>query len=153
MRGNTVTNRYEDFTDLIMTSYRAIQKIKAAGMKKIHLKAGDVNCLYYLSRYPTGLPNSRLADLSGVDKAAVSRTLNSLMKQGYITLSPEDADKKYGKRYILTAQGEAAANEVNQKVESVVDEIGQHIRLEESEVFYKTFHAISSALVELSENV
>ena len=146
-----MTSKYEDFTDLVMTSYRVIQRIKTAGMKKINLKAGDVNCIYYLSKYREGLSNARLADLSGVDKAAISRTLNALMQKGYVTLSAEDDSKKYGRRYVLTDIGRAAADEVNQKVDSVVSEVGKNISEKEGKVFYETFHSISEQLVKLSE--
>lgn len=146
-----MTNRYEDFTDLIMTSYRVIQKIKTAGMKKIHLKAGDVNCIYYLSKYQDGLSNARLADLSGVDKAAISRTLNALMEKGYVSLSAEDDPKKYGRRYVLTEIGKTAADEVNQEVDNLVNEVGKNISAEEGDIFYETFHSISEQLVKLSE--
>lgn len=146
-----MTSKYEDFTDLIMTSYRVIQRIKTAGMKKLNLKAGDVNCIYYLSKYPEGLSNARLADLSGVDKAAISRTLNALMKTGYVSLSAEDDPTKYGRRYVLTGPGKAAADEVNQKVDSLVTEVGKNISMEEGHIFYATFHSISEQLVKLSE--
>ena len=144
-------SKYENFTDLIMTSYRAIQKIKAEGMKKVDLKAGDVNCIYYLSRYRDGLSNARLADLSGVDKAAISRTLNPLMEKGYVTVSPEDAEKIYGKRYVLTEKGNVVAKGINQMVDNVVAEVGENIDSNESEVFYKTFRSICEKLVQLSE--
>lgn len=149
--GGSLASKYEDFTDLIMTSYRVIQKIKTTSMKKINLKAGDVNCIYYLSRYQDGLSNARLADLSGVDKAAISRTLNSLMDKGYVSLSAEDDPAKYGRRYVLTGMGRAAADEVNQKVESVVNEVGKNISIEDGTIFYATFHTISDQLVKLSE--
>ena len=146
-----MTSKYEDFTELIMTSYRAIQKIKSSGMKKIHLKAGDVNCIYYLSKYPEGLTNNGLADLAGIDKAAVSRSLNALIDTPYVTLSAEDDQKKYGKRYILTDRGKAVADGVNKTVDAVVEEVAKRISSEESTTFYKTFHSISEALVNLSE--
>ena len=144
-------NKYEDFTDLISTSYQAIQKIKTAGTKDLDLKAADVDCLYYLSKYKEGLSNARLAELTGVDKAAISRTSNRLIKNGYVTVSPEDDEKKYGKRYVLTDKGTVAAEAINQKVGFVVEEAGKNISSEERAVFYKAFHSISEQLVKLSE--
>ena len=144
-------NKYEDFTDLITTSYQAIQKIKTAGTKDLDLKAADVNCIYYLSKHKEGLSNAGLADLTGVDKAAISRTSSRLIKNGYVAFSPEDEDKKYGRRYVLTEKGNAAAEAINQKVGFVVEEAGKNVSMEERDVFYKTFHSISEQLVKLSE--
>ena len=145
-----MASKYEDFTELIIASYRAIQKIKSSGMKKMHLKAADVNCIYYLSKYPEGLSNAGLADLAGVDKAAISRTINSLMSNGYVTLSAEDTQKKYGRRYVLNDSGKAVADRINRQVESVVKEVGKDISKEESTAFYKTFHSITNSLESLS---
>ena len=147
-----MTSNYEDFTDLITTSYRAIQKIKATGMKKINLKARDVDCIYYLSRYPEGLSNSRLVDLTGVDKAAVSRTLNHLADNGYVTLSPEDEQKKYGRRHVLTDPGRAAAAQIDRTVSEVVKTIGETINPNDRNRFYDTFHSISDQLTTLSKD-
>ena len=146
-----MSDKYENFTELIMTSYRAIYKIKEQNMKKINLKATDVNCIYYLSRYPDGLSNARLSELTGVDKAALSRRLSSLLESGYVELSDLDDPKKYGKRYVLTKSGRHLAESVNRKVDALVEEVGKHISEKESRAFYKTFNIISEELVRQSE--
>ena len=134
-----------------MTSYRAIQRIKSAGMKKMDLRAADVNCVYYLSKNPDGLSNVQLSELSGNDKAAISRSINYLMKNGFVQLSAEDDAKKYGRRYILTDKGKDAAEKVNSRVEDVVNEVGKTINQDEGRIFYETFHTIAEKLEELDE--
>ncbi|MBQ9504051.1 MAG: hypothetical protein IJU93_03495 [Lachnospiraceae bacterium] len=145
-----MTEKYEDFTDLITTSFRAIQRIKSRGMKRISLKASDADCIYYLSKYPEGLSNARLVELSGADKAVVSRTLSSLMEKDFVRMSDEDDGKKYGRRYILTASGQQTADGINEKVANIVSEIDKTVSTKNRETFYKVFHSISDELVRLS---
>ncbi len=147
-----VINKYEDFTEMVMTSYRAIQKIKSSGMKKIGLRAGDVNCIYYLSKYPEGLSNVQLSELSGNDKAAISRSCNFLVLKGFVEMAAEDDQKKYGRRYVLTEKGREAAERINQKVELVVNEVEKDVNIDEGRIFYETFRTIANKLEELSEN-
>ena len=144
-------NKYEDFTEFVMTSFRAIQRIKSYGMKKLGLKAGDVNCIYYLSKNQEGLSNVQLAELSGDDKAAISRTLNQLVKNSYVEIAEEDEGKKYGRRYVLTEKGKEVADKINSRVDSVVNEVGKDINKKEGRIFYETFHEISGRLERLSE--
>ena len=118
----------------------------------MNLRAGDANCIYYLSKNPEGLSNVQLSELSGNDKAAISRSMNFLMINGFVELSAEDDSKKYGRRYILTDKGKEAADKVNSRVEAVVNEVSKNIDKEDGRIFYDTFRTIAERLMVLGED-
>ena len=75
---------YETFTVLIARINRSIKRIKSAEMAEFQLKGPYVSCLYYLS-LTDGLTAAALCERCDEDKAAISRSLDDLEKNGYIT--------------------------------------------------------------------
>ena len=78
--------RYIEFTSLITSLYRLIQKIKSTEMKEIGLKGNQVQCLYYLFYEEEGINAKNLSNLCSEDKAAISRTLKDLEWKDYVCL-------------------------------------------------------------------
>ena len=76
--------RFETFTVLIAKISRSIRRIKAEEMSEFHLKGPHVSCLYYLTQLGP-LTAGQLCDRCEEDKAAVSRSLDYLEKNGYVT--------------------------------------------------------------------
>ena len=82
--------RFETFTVLIAKISRSIRRIKAEEMSEFHLKGPHVSCLYYLTQLGP-LTAGQLCDRCEEDKAAVSRSLEYLEQNGYVTRP----DKRY----------------------------------------------------------
>ena len=76
--------RFETFTVLITRISRSIKRIKADEMADFELKGPHVSCLYYLSQQD-GMTAAELCERCDEDKAAISRSLDDLEKNGYIT--------------------------------------------------------------------
>ena len=76
--------RFETFTVLIAKISRSIRRIKAEEMSEFHLKGPHVSCLYYLTQLGP-LTAGQLCDRCEEDKAAVSRSLEYLEQNGYVT--------------------------------------------------------------------
>ena len=76
--------RFETFTVLITRISRSIKRIKADEMADFELKGPHVSCLYYLSQRD-GMTAAELCERCDEDKAAISRSLDDLEKNGYIT--------------------------------------------------------------------
>ena len=81
---------YETFTVLIARINRSIKRIKSAEMAEFQLKGPYVSCLYYLS-LTDGLTAAALCERCDEDKAAISRSLDDLEKNGYIAKAPGGA--------------------------------------------------------------
>ena len=78
-------SRYESFTACISSLYHAIQKIERAEMEAFGLKGPHAHCLLVISRHPEGLTAARLCELCEKDKAAVSRILSELVREGMVS--------------------------------------------------------------------
>ena len=89
--------RFETFTVLIAKISRSIRRIKAEEMSEFHLKGPHVSCLYYLTQLGP-LTAGQLCDRCEEDKAAVSRSLEYLEQNGYVTRP----DKRYRSPLTLT---------------------------------------------------
>ena len=83
--------RFQTFTVLISNINRAIYKIKAEEMSEFDLKSSHVSCLYYLYQ-KTSLTAKELCDICEEDKANISRSMEYLEKNGYLTPLPEKRD-------------------------------------------------------------
>ena len=77
-------DRFETFTVLIARISRSIRRLKAEEMERLGLKGPHVSCLYYLSLYDE-LTAAELCERCDEDKAAISRSIDYLEKNGYLT--------------------------------------------------------------------
>ena len=105
--------RFETFTVLINQISRSIRRIKAEQMESLDLKGPHVSCLYYLSKNGP-LTAAELCDRCEEDKAAISRSLDYLEKNGYLQC-PEG--KRYRRQLLLTEKGIAAGEEICRRVD------------------------------------
>ena len=83
--------RFQAFVTGITVCYKYIQRIKSAEMTEFGLKGTHMMCLFFLHHQPEGLTAAQLCQLCAEDKAAISRTLATLQKNGYILAG----EKKY----------------------------------------------------------
>ena len=138
--------RFETFTVLINRISRNIRKIKNYEMAEYGLRSAHISCLYYLYR-KKGLTATDLCERCEEDKATISRTIDYLEKNGYIS-----CDTKNGKRYksplLLTEKGILLGKQIADKIEQALDEINISAGLtdEERVVFYRCLSVISHNL-------
>lgn len=130
---------FERFVTIISLLHKNIQRMKQIEMQELGLKGPHVMCLFYLSHNPDGLNASELSQYAGVDKAATSRVLTQLTQLGLICYQP----KKYRSRAVLTDEGTAVAQQVNQTIAALVQEITAGIDPEERETMYRCLYTIS----------
>lgn len=128
---------FENFTITILKLNKLIQKIKLYEIKDYGLKSIHVMCIYYLDKYKDGITASNLVKLTLEDKAAISRALNLLKKEEYVTY---DA-KKYNAKIYLTKKGEIIAKYIEKKANKAVDEV-EIFEKEERNTFYNSLESI-----------
>ncbi|MBQ1215815.1 MAG: MarR family transcriptional regulator [Firmicutes bacterium] len=101
--------RFQAFVTGISVCYKYIQKIKSLEMTEFGLKGAHAMFLFFLHSHPEGLTAAQLSQLCAEDKAAVSRSLASLLEEGYIVSD----EKKYRSRIRLTQRGEEVARRID----------------------------------------
>ena len=143
-KGLFVEERFETFTVLIGRINRNIRKIKNQEMASYQLKSIHISCLYYL--YSSGsLTAAELCERCEEDKAAVSRALDYLEKEGYLEASDKNA-KRYRHPLHLTEKGVQASSIIAAKINAVLEEINSSLTEQERLAFYRSLTAISNRL-------
>ena len=140
--------RFQSFVGGISSCYKYIQHIKSIEMEEFGLKGNHVMCLFFLSQHPQGLTATSLCQLCAEDKAAISRTIASLQKDGFIAA----CDKKYRALLQLTQKGKQVAQQVNQLIEQWVGFGGSGLSEEDRATFYRVLDIISTNLKTNIEN-
>lgn len=137
--------RFNVFTTLIADLSRSIRKIKGEEMKNFELKSSNVSCLYYLNKKDGTITAGDIATISTEDKAAVSRSLEYLKKEGYISYNCS-RDKKYRTPIFLTDKGKSIAEKIAEKIDEVLNSASRGLTEEDREVMYKSLKLISKNL-------
>ncbi len=139
-----MNERFETFTVLIAKISRNIRKIKNQEMAEYDLRSAHISCLYYL--YGTdNMTATELCEKCEEDKATISRSLDYLEKNGYLT-----CEAKYAKRYksplVLTDKGKEVGKKITDKINLVLDEISVGLSEKERADFYRSLTIISNGL-------
>ena len=142
--------RFETFTVLIGKISRNIKRIKSTQMAQLDLKGPHVSCLYYLYRCGP-LTAAELCDRCEEDKGAVSRSLDFLEKNGYLTCL-SDGGKKYKAPLLLTPKGQQAGAAVSQRIDGILNLASLGLTPQEREIMYAALEKISANLEKLIES-
>lgn len=142
--------RFETFTVLINRISRNIRRIKNREMAEYGLRSAHISCLYYLYLDP-GATATDLCERCEEDKATVSRALEYLETDGYLTCVSKHA-KRYKAPILLTQKGLEAGQKIAQKIQGVLDEISGGLSEEERAAFYRSLAVISESLEAISKN-
>ena len=140
--------RFEAFVTGITLCYKYIQKIKSAEMTELGLKGTHVMCIFFLSHNPDGLTAAQLCRLCAEDKAAVSRIVAELQREGYVA----PGEKKYRAALRLTEKGMEIAKKVDELIEQWVAFGGAGLSDSDREAFYRALELISNNLKKSGEN-
>ena len=143
-------DRFETFTVLINRISRNIRKIKNQEMAEYNLRSAHISCLYYLYS-ADGLTATELCERCEEDKATISRSLDFLEENGYITCQSKTA-KRYKSPIELTEKGSAIAKKIADKIDCVLQQISVDLTEEERVAFYRSLAIISQSLDAVSNS-
>lgn len=141
--------RFKTFTVLIAKISRSIRKIKNEEMTELGLKSPHVSCLYYLYKEES-LTAKELSDICDEDKAAISRSILTLEKLGYLSCESE-SKKRYKAPLVLTEQGRVVAKKIAEKIDSVLDFVSDAILEDERAKFYENLNSVCENLQKFCE--
>ena len=142
--------RFETFTVLINRISRNVRKIKNQEMADYNLRSAHVSCLYYLY-VGENMTATDLCERCEEDKATISRALDYLETNGYLTCATKNA-KRYKSPLVLTEKGRAAGEKISEKIDRVLDAISTSLTEEERVAFYRSLSKISDSLETVSQN-
>lgn len=141
--------RFEKFTVLINRINRNIRKIKNQEMAEHNLKSAHISCLYYLYT-SKGATATELCERSEEDKATISRALEYLETNEYITCETK-SEKRYRSPLILTKKGKAIGKKIAEKIDGILEIISTKLTDSDREHFYRCLSLISDNLDKVSK--
>lgn len=142
--------RFETFTVLINRISRNIRKIKNQEMAEYNLRSAHVSCLYYIYTL-NGATATDLCERCEEDKATISRALDYLDTNGYITREIEST-KRYKSPLLLTDKGKDVGKKIADKISGVLDTISVGLTEKDRIAFYRSLTIISDSLESVSKN-
>ena len=145
-----MVDRFAQFVAGISCISRCIQKIERDVMVHYGLKGPHAQYLIAMSRYPDGVTATQLSSLCEKDKAAVSRAVSELEKNGLIHRAGEG--NSYRAMLTLTVQGKIAADQLIRQAEIAVEQAGLGLTDDARATFYSAFNLIVSNLQRISED-
>ena len=128
--------RFEQFSSVISSLYRTMQKIERMEMEKYGLKGIHGECLLAMLRFPEGITAARLSECCEKDKAAVSRTVADL-EDAQMVVRQDPGGIRYRSRLLLTPKGLEAAQAVRRTALTAVERTGQGLSDEKRRIFYE----------------
>ena len=148
--GIVMISRYEQFSFIISSLNRRIQKIERDEMIKYGYKGAYAQYLMALRCSPDGLTSGQLSDVCDKDKAAVSRVVAEMEQKGLVSRGAP-TDSMYRAQIRLTDAGKEAAQVVAQRAVAAVQAAGKGLTEENRRVFYEVLALLSNNLQNLSE--
>ena len=143
--------RFERFTALMTGINRSIRRIKNEEMAEYDLKAPHVACLYYL-RARGQLTLKELCELCEEDKANLSRTLDSLESQGYISCLSESS-RRYRSPYALTEKGKSLGDYISGRINMVLARSSEGISPGDLAIMYACLERVNANLAVMCEEL
>lgn len=142
--------RFKKFTISMTKIRRSIQRIKAEEMAEYNLKSPHVSCLYYI--YKEGsLTATQLCEICDEDKAAVSRSILQLQKEGYVSYS-SNSTRRYRAQIELTEKGKDIAKKLVCKIDNILNIVSEGLTDANRKIFYESLDLISSNLEKICKS-
>lgn len=142
--------RYQLLTVHIAKMSRYIKRIKSEEMADVDpsLKGPHVSCLYYIYKSNGTMTAKEITDVCEEDKAAISRSLDALEKDGYI-ICESKTEKRYKSPLSLTEKGKKVGVKIVEKIDKIVEMAGMGLTEENRKIFYESLDLISNNLKNL----
>ena len=141
--------RFQTFTVLVTDINRCIHKLKTKEMEEFNLKSSHVSCLYYL--YKMGSMTAKdLCDICKEDKANISRAIKALEIGGYVVCNSK-TQKRYQSMLVLTELGNETGSRIAEKIDRILDMVGEGVSDECRKVMYESLVAIRKNLQQLCD--
>ena len=140
-----MVTRFEQFTASVASIHRSIQKIERVEMAKYGLKGPHAQVLLAMSRFPEGVTSGELVKLCDKDKAAISRTVSELEKEGMVTRQGKNGNH-YRAALTLTDRGREAASHVAIRAGRAVETASYGLSDGNRRVLYQALELIADHL-------
>lgn len=146
-----MVERFERFSLAISEISRCWHRIANEVMKQYELKGAYSVYFTTMSRFPEGLTATQLVEVCGRDKADVSRAMAAMEEKGLVRRKQNET-RLYRARMVLTEQGMALAEQINERAKAAVEYASRGLSDEKREVFYEALALITNNMQGMSRD-
>ncbi len=143
-------SRFQQFAASVASIHRSIQKIQRVEMARYGLKGPHAQCLLAMDQYPDGITASQLCVICDKDKAAISRTVVELEREGLVQRCMR-GENRYRALLKVTEQGKIAAEHVAERAKLAVEKASEGMTEEQRVTLYKLLGLIADHLQTICE--
>ena len=144
-------SRYEILSAFVADISREISKISAEEMRRYGLRGSSAKYLLVMLVHGVPMTATKLSQLSGRDKADVSRMMTIMETKGLV-VKRGDNRNRYRGLLLLTDTGKQAARFVQERARVAVDLAGGSLSEGDRTVFYEVLETIAGNLREMSRD-
>jgi DNA-binding MarR family transcriptional regulator len=146
-----MNDRFENFVGVVYALNKEVQRIKSEKMGSLGQRGTDTMVLYYLGQSDAGFSEAELARLIHQDRAAVTRTVAKLEREGLVHRASggETGAGRYRAPVRLTELGQGIALEMDQIIDDVVRQASADLSPDERSRLYGWLAQILSRLEEI----
>lgn len=148
----TDERRFEEFVGTISALAKEVQRIKAAESAELGLTGADIMVLYYLAGATGGMTGAELARAVGVSRAAVSRTLARMEREGFVEVQTGENDAHYRAPVRLTERGRTAAERARERIGYVMHAVSSALTPDERAQMYRSLAQVLDCLKGVSRD-
>ncbi len=145
-----MVQRFERFSHAIFAVSRCWHKLAAEEMEPYGLKGPHAIYLVAILRSTEGLTCAQLCELSGRDKADVSRAISMMEKKGLVQRQGAGSNL-YRAQVTLTQQGINAARQICQRASLAVEYAGKGYSEEHRSIFWQVLDTIAGNLQSMTK--
>ena len=111
-------DKYQSLTVEIARISRYIKRIKTEEISQIDpsLKGPHISCLYYIYKNNGTMTAKEISDISDEDKASISRSIDYLENNDYITCKCK-SEKRYKSPLFLTQKGKEISEQITRPID------------------------------------
>lgn len=142
--------RFERFSHAIFAVSRYWNKLASEEMEAYGLKGPHAIYLVAILRSASGLTCAQLCELSGRDKADVSRAISTMEEKGLVQRQGMGGNL-YRAPVTLTQQGIQAAQQICQRASLAVEYAGTGYSQEDRDIFWQVLDTIGANLQEMTK--
>lgn len=135
--------RFKKFTLLIDGIHKSVHNLKVTIAPHLGVKGVHVLWIYELLLTPDGLTAAELATRNNINRSLISREIEALVKDGYVTPAQSDGTR-YNEKLILTEHGTKLAKRIRDEVISVQNAVDEGISEEELLSLYATLEKLNN---------
>lgn len=144
--------RFAKFTLLIDGIYKCIHKIKISTAPYLGVKGVHIFWVYELFSHPDGLTATELAAKSMIDRSLVSREIESLCRDGYVSYVGGNGKRRnYNSRLVLTEKGIELAKIISSEALDVQNSADDGITESELVSFYITLEKLNENFARITK--